>query len=162
MNEVILMVRKLLIIIALIVGVSQPLTNVAFAISPVEVFDLKKEKVTASIPSSAAIEKEAKKLIDSADSLVTKIDPIPKSGFMVKVPFSSPVSVNNQWVKTELNQVIFIFPVDEKPYVMLTNEEEQAIFLYFSASPQSLFNALHFSPSSERASAFVGFDARSL
>ncbi|WP_078392584.1 hypothetical protein [Shouchella patagoniensis] len=142
------MMRKLLIIIALIVGVSQPLTNVAFAVAPVEVFDLKKEKVTEFIPSSAAVEKEAKKLIDSADSLVTKIDPIPKSGFMVKVPFSSPVSVNNQWVKTNLNQAIFIFPVDEKPYVMLVNEEEQAIFVYFSAGPQSLFNALHFSPSS--------------
>ncbi|WP_156321192.1 hypothetical protein [Bacillus sp. JCM 19041] len=140
------MMRKLLIIIALIFGVGQLFTNAAYAIAPVEVFDLQKEKVTESVPSSATIEKEAKKLIKSVDSLVTKIDPIPKTGYMIKVPFSSPTPVHNQWVETELDQAIFIFPVDEKPYVMLVNEQEQAIFLYFSADSQSLFNALKFDP----------------
>ncbi len=98
----------------------------------IEVFDVTQSKVIKSIPLDEKSRSEALKLVKSADALYPKLNPTPKTGFMVKVPFEPAEEVDTNVLKQSVKQVIFIFPEGEKPYLLIFNEKEQPMFYYFS------------------------------
>ncbi|CAG9621730.1 hypothetical protein [Sutcliffiella rhizosphaerae] len=98
----------------------------------VEVFDVKQSEVIKQIPLEENIRKEAFSLVKSADSLFPKLNPTPISGFMVKVPFEPEEEIETKVLHQKVNQVIFIFPEAEKPYMLIFNEKKQPMFYYFS------------------------------
>ncbi|KPB04979.1 hypothetical protein [Bacillus sp. CHD6a] len=99
---------------------------------PIEVFDVTQGKVIKSIPLNEINKEEALKLVKSADSLYPKLNPTPKTGFMIKVIFDPAQDIETNVLKQSVNQVIFIFPDAEKPYMLIFNEKDQPMFYYFS------------------------------
>ena len=106
----------------------------AFSAQPlqIEVFDVTQGKVTKSIPMEDKNREEALKLVKSADSLFPKLNPTPKTGFMVKVIFEPAEDIETKVLKQPVTKVIFIFPDAEKPYMLIFNEKDQPMFYYFS------------------------------
>ncbi|KMJ57987.1 hypothetical protein AB685_14265 [Bacillus sp. LL01] len=98
----------------------------------IEVFDVTQSKVIKSIPLEEKNRVEALKLVKSANTLYPKLNPTPKTGFMVKVPFEPAEKVDTNVLKQSVKQVIFIFPEGEKPYLLIFNEKEHPMFYYFS------------------------------
>lgn len=98
----------------------------------IEVFDVTQSKVTKSIPLDEKNKSEALKLVKSINALYPKLNPTPKTGFMVKVPFEPSENIDTDVLKQSVKQVIFIFPEGEKPYLLIFNEKEQPMFYYFS------------------------------
>ncbi|OLO39134.1 hypothetical protein BTR23_08715 [Alkalihalophilus pseudofirmus] len=113
----------------------------------IEVFDIEKEQVVKSIPSSKEIQQEAKSFINEVTNIYKKFDPIPKRGYMVKVPLEPIYKVENQWFNDFVNQVIIIFPENEDPYLLLFNEKNSPIFLTFKGSTDKFLEKINFNPS---------------
>lgn len=122
--------KKFLILLGFFCG-AFPMT---FSAQPlqIEVFDVTQGKVTKSIPMEDKNREEALKLVKSADSLFPKLNPTPKTGFMVKVIFEPAEDIETKVLKQPVTKVIFIFPDAEKPYMLIFNEKDQPMFYYFS------------------------------
>lgn len=119
----------------------------ASASSPIEVFSIDEEKVVFQTASTAKAEDVAKELLTSIDGLVTKINPIPSSGFLVKIHFSEPYHVHNYWFDTDVTQAVFVYEKDNPSSVMLINQQGQSVFFTFDRSTLDLFHAIHYEPS---------------
>ncbi|GAF11948.1 hypothetical protein JCM19045_1089 [Bacillus sp. JCM 19045] len=117
----------------------------ATAASAVEVFTIEKEEVVYSTSINKQIESETTKLLNEAKGLVTKIDPIPKTGYLIKVPLTESFSLNNPWIKSSINQAIFVITDEDSPSFMVINEKNQSIFLYFDGDINPLLQAIDFS-----------------
>jgi len=122
--------KKFLILLLFFFG-AFPMT---FSAQPlqIEVFDVTLGKVTKSIPIEDKNREEALKLVKSADSLFPKLNPTPKTGFMVKVIFEPAEVIETKVFNQPVTQVIFIFPDAEKPYMLIFNKKDQPMFYYFS------------------------------
>ncbi|NLP49290.1 hypothetical protein [Bacillus sp. RO1] len=122
--------RKIFLLLLLFCG-AFPMTFTAQSL-PIEVFDVTQGKVIKSIPLNEKNKEEALKLVKSADSLYPKLNPTPKTGFMIKVIFEPAEEIEAKVLKQPVNQVIFISPEAEKPYMLIFNEKDQPMFYYFS------------------------------
>ncbi|MCL6624228.1 MAG: hypothetical protein K6T17_06380, partial [Fimbriimonadales bacterium] len=58
-----------------------------------------------------------------------KFNPIPKEGYMIKVPLEPSIMVENQWFNDLVSEVIIIFTSEEEPYIMIFDDENRAHFL---------------------------------
>ena len=74
----------------------------------VEIFDIKQEQVVKTRPVTPAIEKEAKTYLTNITDLYRKASPIPKEGFMIKIPLEPAVQIQNQWMNEPVDQVIVV------------------------------------------------------
>ncbi|WP_226682517.1 hypothetical protein [Sutcliffiella horikoshii] len=122
--------RKIFLLLLLFFG-AFPMTFSAQAL-PIEVFDVTQGKVIKSIPLDEKNKVEALKLVKSTDSLYPKLNPTPKTGFMIKVIFDPAEDIETKVLKQPVTQVIFIFPDAEKPYILIFNEKDQPMFYYFT------------------------------
>ncbi|MCM3617060.1 hypothetical protein M3936_05605 [Sutcliffiella horikoshii] len=98
----------------------------------IEVFDVTQSKVVKTVPLDEKTKSEALKLVKSTNALYPKLNPTPKTGFMLKVPLEPEENIDTIVLKQTVKQVIFIFPEGEKPYLLIFNEKEQPMFYYFS------------------------------
>ena len=115
---------------------------------PVEIFHIEKGEVIHSVPSTDKIQAETKTLIESTTGLSKRFNPIPEEGYMIKVPFERATTIENEWFHDLVDQVVFIFPKDEKPYYLLFNDENTPFFFTFDGNTNRLLNELNFDPSS--------------
>ena len=60
---------------------------------------------------------------------------VPKDGYMIKIPLSKPVSITNQWLHTTIDEVLILLPLNEKPYIMLYDDENNPHFYYVKGKP---------------------------
>ncbi len=54
---------------------------------------------------------------------------------MIKIPLSKPVSITNQWLHTTIDEVLILLPLNEKPYIMLYDDENNPHFYYVKGKP---------------------------
>ncbi|MDE5415657.1 hypothetical protein [Alkalihalobacterium chitinilyticum] len=115
---------------------------------PVEIFHIEKGEVIQSVPSTDKIQAETKALIESTTGLSKKFNPIPDEGYMIKVPFERAATIENEWFHDLVDQVVFIFPKDDKPHYLLFNDENTPFFFNFDGNPDHLLKELNFDPAS--------------
>ncbi|WP_216827619.1 hypothetical protein [Alkalihalobacterium elongatum] len=115
---------------------------------PIEIFHIEKGEVIQSVPSTNKIQTEIKKLIKGTTGLSKKFNPIPNEGYMIKVPFERATTIENEWFHDLVDQVVFIFPEDGKPYYLLFNDENTPFFFTFEGNTKPLLRELNFDPSS--------------
>ncbi len=49
---------------------------------------------------------------------------------MIKIPLSKPVSITNQWLHSTIDEVLILLPLNQKPYIMLYDDENNPHFYY--------------------------------
>ena len=69
----------------------------AQSITEIELLDIEKNKII-TIPTNPEIQLETKKIIKEIDNIVTKFNPIPDKGYLVKIPLTPSLQVENKWV----------------------------------------------------------------
>lgn len=145
-NEVVIMFKKIMAFVLLFIA----FTTVVSAENhkPIEIFHIEKGEVIQSVPSTDKIQTETKKLINGTTGLSKKFNPIPDQGYMIKVPFKRSTKIENEWFHDLVDQVVFIFPKDEKPYYLLFNDENTPFFLTFDGNTDHFLKELNFDPSS--------------
>jgi hypothetical protein len=133
--------RKSLLLIVLLTAalITIPVSAQPFQI---EVFDVIQSKVIKEIPIEEKMTTEAEKLVKSADSLFPKLNPTPRTGIMIKVPFEPPLDVKTAVLTQPVKQVIFILPEGDRPYMLIFDKEDQPMFYYFSEDASEFLNIL--------------------
>ncbi|MBU8880463.1 hypothetical protein BGM26_16030 [Bacillus sp. FJAT-29790] len=120
----------------------------------IEIFDIEKRTIIKTIPTNPDIQSVAGKFLSEIKDLYKNINPIPKKGFMVKIPLDPSIKVHNQWINDLIDEVIIIFPIEGSPYIMTYDDQNNTYFftinnivnadillkkMDFSALPNSIF-----------------------
>ncbi|WP_143063826.1 hypothetical protein [Piscibacillus halophilus] len=97
----------------------------------VEIFDVETEQVVKTVSKTDDMQHEVERYIESIDDIFKGIDPVPEDGFMIKIPLDPVVKIDNEWLQSEVDTVIIIKPENEKPYLLLFDEENRPwVFLF--------------------------------
>lgn len=119
-------------------------TNVsALQNANIEVFDIDKGIVIKNIKSNSKIEEEMENCLKEITGVLTKFNPIPNKGYMVKIPLESPVRIDNKWLSAFIDEVIIIFPEDEKPYLMVLDNKDKTLFFNFKGNTDCLLKSIN-------------------
>ena len=116
----------------------------AESITNIELLDIEQNKII-TIQAKPKIQLEAKKIIKEVNGVVKKINPFPNKGYMVKIPLKPPLQLESKWVNALIVEVIIIIPEDEKPYLLLFDDENKPYFFTFKTDIDTLLNTLEFS-----------------
>ena len=79
--------------------------------------------------------KEAVQYAKAITGPFKNLNVVPKDGYMIKIPLSKPVSITNQWLHTTIDEVLILLPLNEKPYIMLYDDENNPHFYYVKGKP---------------------------
>ncbi|WP_077618163.1 hypothetical protein [Bacillus sinesaloumensis] len=112
----------------------------------IQIFDINQDKVIKQIENNADIQQEVSKYLKNVDGVYTKYNPIPNSGFMVRIPVEPPTMVRSRWFDDLVDEITIIFPTQEAPYLMLFDDENQTYFLTFKGNTDPLLKLLNFNP----------------
>lgn len=143
-TEVVHVVRKVLLSSIAIFFLFNLFIVSAQSITNIELLDIEKNKIIKTVPTNPKIQLETRKIVKEIDNVVKKLNPIPDKGYMVKIPLEPSLPLENQWVNALIDEVIIIIPEDEKPYLLLF-DENKPYFFTFETKTDTLLNALDFS-----------------
>lgn len=112
----------------------------------IEIFDINKGAVIKKVPWTPVIQEETANYLKGITNLYTKFKPIPKKGYMVKIPLAPPVTVKNQWLDTLVDEVIIIIPDQGKPFLLVFEDGNKALFFNFEGDTEALLENLNLHP----------------
>ncbi|MFC5603231.1 hypothetical protein [Sporosarcina koreensis] len=112
-------------------------------IANIELLDIEKNKII-TIPTNPKTQLEAEKIIKEIDNVVIKFNPFPDKGYMLKIPLTPSLRLENKWINAVIAEVIFIFPEDEVPYLLLFDDENKPYFFTFKTEIDPLLKTLDF------------------
>ncbi|MBU5593124.1 hypothetical protein KQI89_15350 [Clostridium sp. MSJ-4] len=110
----------------------------------VEIFHINQESVVKRTPLTSKIQREAENYIKGITGVYAKFNPIPNSGYMIKIPFETPAMIKNQWINAFVDEIIVIFPEQEDPYLLVFDNKDRTIFLSFKGNTDLLLKHLKF------------------
>jgi hypothetical protein len=123
------MIRKIIILIFALISMQS--TSISAQIRNVELFDIQEDKVTKTVPMSPPFQERAEEYLKNIDNIYVKVSPVPKKGYMIKIPLEPSVQVTNKWINSLVNEVIIVFPKDEEPFLMtFDNEDDIYVFTF--------------------------------
>ncbi|MBM7703938.1 hypothetical protein [Metabacillus iocasae] len=123
------MIKKISIALLLMLFIS----SAAEAQTPkVEVFNIDKGKVEKSVTMTPVLQDEAQKSVKSMTGIFKKVSPIPKTGYLVKVPLDPAVPVKATGIDVLTSEVIIVISEEQKPILMIFDNENRAFFFEFS------------------------------
>ena len=108
----------------------------------VEVFDISKSEVVMEVQLNSDIQLEVEMFLQGITDVYRKLDPIPKSGFMVKIPLEPAYLMHNEWLNDLIDKVIVMFPSKEKPYLMVFDNENSPHFFIFEGKTDRFLRKL--------------------
>lgn len=111
----------------------------------IELLDIEKNEITKTVPTNPKIQFEAEKIIKEIDNVVKKLKPIPDKGYMIKIPLEPSHRVENKWIYALIDEMIIIIPKNEKPYLLLFDDENKSYFFTFDSKIDPLLKTLDFS-----------------
>ncbi len=109
----------------------------------IEVFDCQKEMVIQKQSLDPIVQKEAVQYAKAITGPFKNLNVVPKDGYMIRIPLSKPVSITNQWLHTTIDEVLILLPLNEKPYIMLYDDENNPHFYYVKGKPGLLLKQMN-------------------
>ncbi|MDP5273860.1 hypothetical protein [Chengkuizengella axinellae] len=110
----------------------------------IEIFDISKNEVIKRVDTNSNLYQDASRFLEGITGIYVGISPIPKEGYMIKIPLDPEILVKNQWLNKLLDEVIIIFPTQENPYLMVF-DNNRPLFFNFEGDTQSFLEKLNFS-----------------
>ncbi|GLB61687.1 hypothetical protein [Cytobacillus sp. NCCP-133] len=136
------MVRKILLSFVYIFFLLNLQTVNAQNSTNIELLDIEKNKITKTIPTNPEIQLEAERMIKEIDDVVKKLKPVPDKGYMIKIPLEPSHRLENKWMNAMIDEVIIIIAENEKPYLLLFDDENNPYFFTFDTTIDLLRNTL--------------------
>lgn len=113
----------------------------------IEVFDINQQTVVKIVPNDYEIQKLVQNYIQGIDGVYSKFNPIPEKGYAVKIPLAPAVKVDNKEIKVPIEQVILMCPENERPFLMLMQDENKLSCFTFKGSSLVLLESIGYEPS---------------
>ncbi len=133
------------IIVFMIIFLSFSSSTIA-QIPNVEIFDVKQEKVVATVEKTPEIQQEVEAFLKSITGVYKKMNPVPTTGFMVKVPLEPYVNLENELINGKIVEVIVVFSIDENPYLLVFDDENNFYAFTFDGNTDSFLEKLNYNP----------------
>lgn len=108
----------------------------------VEVFCIDQEKVVKKVQSNSEIQKLAEGYIQGIEGIYGKFNPIPDSGYAVKIPLYPPVKIENKLTKAFVDVVIIMFPKSGEPFLIIFENENKLVCFTFKGDTNELWRNL--------------------
>ncbi|CAH2717616.1 hypothetical protein BACCIP111895_04832 [Neobacillus rhizosphaerae] len=112
----------------------------------IQIIDIKKGKVIKNVQKNPDLQQEVEKFLEGITGVYVKLNPYPNNGFVIKIPLEPNVTVENQWFNDLLDEVMIIFPVQENPYLLVFDNENQPYFFKFQGNTSKFLGLLNFKP----------------
>ncbi len=121
----------------------------------IEVFDITKGKVIITEPSSIDIQNEVFNYVKTIKSLYTRVMAFPEKGYVIRVPFDTPIKVKQKLINDAgikvLDSVFIILSDKEAPIMLILDSQERPYFYTFNASIKPLLDYVKLSPEAEQS-----------
>lgn len=121
----------------------------------VEVFDIAKGEVIITEPSSIDIQNEVFNYVKTIKGLYTKVMPFPEKGYIIRVPFDTPIKVNQELLNNAgiraLDSIFIILSDKEAPIILILDNQEKPYFYTFNASVQPLLDYVKLKPEADKS-----------
>jgi hypothetical protein len=112
----------------------------------IQIIDIKKGEVIKSVQKNPDLQQEVAKFLEGITGVYVKLNPYPNNGFVIKTPLEPNIMVKNQWFNDIVDEVMIIFPVQEKPYLLVFDNENQPHFYKFLGNTNKFLGLLNFNP----------------
>ncbi|MBT2689637.1 hypothetical protein J7I93_15710 [Bacillus sp. ISL-47] len=136
------MVRKILLSLVYIFFLLNLSIVSAQSSKNIELLDIEKNKITKTAQTNPEIQLEAETIIKEIDDVVKKLKPVPDKGYMIKIPLEPSYRLDNKWMNAMVDEVIIIIPENEKPYLLIFDDENNPYFFTFDTTIDLLRNTL--------------------
>lgn len=112
----------------------------------IQIIDIKEGKVIKNVQKKPDLQREVEKFLEGITGAYVKLNPYPNNGFVIKIPLEPNVTVKNQWFNDLVDEVMIIFPVQENPYLLVFDNENQPHFFKFQVNTSKFLGLLNFKP----------------
>ncbi|MFC0270653.1 hypothetical protein ACFFIX_04205 [Metabacillus herbersteinensis] len=100
------------------------------ATEPIKVMDIESGEIIKEKAMTETLEKEVLSIIKSITTITIEANPVPKKGYLVKVPLTKSFKVKNKWFDEIVNEVIIVYsPATNVPQkIILFTDENKPMF----------------------------------
>lgn len=110
----------------------------------IEIFSIHEDKVVKVVQSTYEIQKLAANYLQEIDGVYDKFNPIPNNGYAVKIPLEPSVKIQGKWLNTFVDEIIIMFPQNERPFLMVFETENKLVCFTFRGDTSILYKYLGF------------------
>lgn len=110
----------------------------------IEIFSIHEDKVVKVIQSTSEIQKLAVNYLQEIDGVYGKFNPVPKDGYAIKIPLEPSVKIQGKWLNTFVDEIIIMFPQNERPFLMVFENENKLVCFTFKGNTNKLYKYLNF------------------
>lgn len=134
------MFKRLIISLVVILSLS---TNVHAEVHKnIEIFNINQGKVEKIIQSNPKIQEVIVSYLYGINGLYSKFNPIPDSGYAVKIPLEPPVKIEGKWLNSSVDEVIVMFPENEQSFLMVFEDGGRLLCFEFKGNRNKLLKEL--------------------
>lgn len=110
----------------------------------IEIFSINEDKVVKVVQSTSEIQKLAVNYLQEIDGVYGKFNPIPNNGYAIKIPLEPSVKIHGKWLNTFVDEIIIMFPQNERPFLMVFEKENNLVCFTFKGDTNTLYKYLDF------------------
>lgn len=138
--------KKFRIILIIILFISFGIDSTGFAVSHqrVKVLNIESSEVIKEVDHSSKLDQLAITAIKGIENITVQANPLPKEGYLIKIPLTSSIKVKNKWFHDLVTEILLVYdPTTKgKGKLILYNDENSPIFFDISYNFSDLFNQL--------------------
>lgn len=96
----------------------------------VKVLDIESNSVILEKESSALFDREVQKAIKGIKNITIQASPLPKKGYLIKVPLTNSIKVKNKWFDDFISEALLVYNLEDKTQhrLILYNDENTPVF----------------------------------
>ena len=138
------------IVIILIILFLNSMNVYAVENTNIEVFDITQGKVVKGVKSDPKIQAMAIKYLNGITGIYGKFNPIPDKGYAIGIHLEPPTKIKSKSKSKSkslnllVNEVVIMFPQQEPPFLMVTDEENKLVCFRFKGNISKLLKYLDF------------------
>ncbi|WP_449539699.1 hypothetical protein [Ferdinandcohnia sp. Marseille-Q9671] len=104
----------------------------------IQVFDVKQGEVIQHVERNTEIQKEVEIFLERITGVFSKYNPIPSSGYMIRIPLEPNIVLRNKWFDDLVDEVTIVLSGQDDPYLMIFDDENKPYFLLFEGNIDKL------------------------
>lgn len=115
--------------------------TISAANDTIKVLDIESSTVISEVQKSVEVDKEVQKAIRSIKRVTVQANPVPKKGYLIKIPLTKSLKVKNKWFDDLVSEVLLLYnPATKRNgMIILYTDENTPLFFDIDYDFSSLF-----------------------
>ena len=111
----------------------------------IKVLDIETSTVIKEVPTSSDIDEDVKEAIKSITQVTVQAKPVPKKGYLIKIPLTKSLKVKNKWFDDIVSEVLLLYNPSTKRQgkIILYNDENIPLFFDIDYDFSPLFKKIN-------------------